>query len=122
MKMTIKFAIGCCVLLAAPTTFACDYPERPVIPDGATVSKDEMLAGVASVNKYLAGVDDYLTCIENEEKDTVAALENPDPEDLKRRDEELSRKFDAANAEKVLVGEEMNLQVRTYNAARKAAE
>lgn len=122
MNLTTKISIGCCVLLAAPMTFACDYPERPAIPDGATVSKDEMLAGVASVNKYLAGVDDYLTCIENEEKAAVAALDNPDPEDLKRRDEDISRKFDAANAEKVLVGEEINLQVRNYNAARKAAE
>ena len=118
-KMT-KTAIGCLLLIAAPLTFACDYPERPGIPDGSTASKEELLAAKDAVGAFLAGVDEYLTCIESAEKDTVAALENPDPEDLKRRDEMLSSKFDAANEEKALVGEQFNQEVRAYNAARQA--
>ncbi len=74
------------------------------------------------VNTYLAGVDDYLTCIETDEKAAVADLDDPDPEVLKRRDDVLGKKFDAANDEKALVGEEFNQQVRAYNTARKAAE
>jgi len=73
------------------------------------------------VNAFLAGVDTYLTCIEaeyNSAKDSLAS----DPEELARRDELLGKKFDAANDEKALVGEEFNLQVRAYNAARKAAD
>ena len=122
MTTTFKIALGCLLLIAAPMTFACDYPERPNIPDGSGASKDELLAAKESVSVYLAGVDVYLTCIENAEKATVAELEDPNPDDLKRRDELMSKKFDAANDEKALVGEEFNLQVRAYNAARKAAE
>ncbi|MGI9271156.1 MAG: hypothetical protein ACR2QT_05230 [Woeseiaceae bacterium] len=122
MTNTFKIALGCLLLIAAPITFACDYPERPNIPDGSTASKDELLAAKDSVSGYLAGVDEYLTCIESAEKAAVAALEDADPEDLKRRDEMIGKKFDAANDEKALVGEEFNQQVRAYNAARKAAE
>ena len=101
-------------------TFACDYPEKPSIPDGSTASKEELLAAQNDVATYLAGVDDYLSCIETAEKEAVAALESPNAEDLKRRDSMLSSKFDAANDEKALVGEEFNQQVRAYNAARQS--
>jgi hypothetical protein len=122
MNKTIKIAIGCLLLIAAPMTFACDYPERPNIPDGSTASKEELLAAKDDVATFLAGVDDYLTCVETAEKEAVAALENPETEDLKRRDEMISSKFDAANDEKALVGEQFNQQVRAYNAARQSSD
>ncbi len=122
MNKIIKIAIGCLLLIAAPITFACDYPEQPDIPDGSTASKEELLAAKDAVAVYLAAVDDYLTCIETTEKDAVAALEAPSTDDLKRRDELLSSKFDAANEEKALVGEKFNQQVRAYNAARQASD
>jgi hypothetical protein len=120
MNTISKIGISCLLSLAAPLVLACDYPERPSIPDGATASKDELLAAKEGVNAYLAGVDEYLTCIEDAEKATVAELEDPDPDDLKRRDDMLSKKFDAANDEKAMVGEEFNQQVRAFNAAQQA--
>jgi hypothetical protein len=122
MNIKTTIAIGGLILFAAPLSLACDYPERPTLPDGSTASKDEMLAAKAGVSTYIAGVDEYLTCVEAEEKAAVAAMENPDAAELKKRDEMLGKKFDAANDEKALVGEEFNQEVRAYNAARKAAE
>lgn len=122
MNLTTKIAISCLLSAVASTSLACDYPERPSIPDGNTASKEELLAAKEAVNTYLAGVDTYLSCIEEAEKAAVAELEAPDPADLTRRDEMLSKKFDAANNEKVLVGEEFNQQVRAYNAARAAKD
>lgn len=120
MNKLIKIGVGSLLLVVAPLGFACDYPERPEIPDGATASKEELLTAKDAVGTFLAEVDTYLTCIETAEKEAVDALEDPDPDDLKRRDEMLSSKFDAANEEKALVGEQFNQQVRAYNAARKA--
>ena len=122
MHIKTTIALGGLLLLAAPLAFACDYPERPSIPDGSTASKDEMLAAKADVSTFLASVDEYLTCLEATEKTAVAELKNPDPSELQRRDEMLSQKFDAANDEKALVGEQFNQQVRAYNAARQAAQ
>jgi len=120
MKRIFSIAVGCFLMIGASSAFACDYPERPSIPDGSTASKEELLAAKDAVGAFLADVDGYLTCIENAEKEAVAALENPDPEELKRRDEMLNSKFNAANEEKALIGEQFNQQVRAYNAARKA--
>ena len=120
MNKLVKIAVGTLLLVVAPLSFACDYPERPAIPDGSTASKEELLAAKDAVGAFLADVDTYLTCIETAEKEAVEALESPDPDDLARRDEMLGSKFDAANEEKALVGEQFNQQVRAYNAARKA--
>lgn len=121
MDSTLKIALGCLMLIFAPMAFACDYPGRPNIPDGSTASRDEVVAAKNAVTAYLAGVDAYLTCIEEAERTAAAELAVTDPDEVKRRDEMLQKKFDAANDEKALVGEEFNQQVRAYNEARKAA-
>jgi hypothetical protein len=77
-----------------------------------------MIAAQTAVKAFLAAVDEYLDCIEQEEKDAIAAMENPDEETIKRRDELLSKRFDAANEEKFLFGEKWNQQVRAYNAQK----
>ena len=41
---------------------------------------------------------------------------------MEKRDEVLDKKFDAANEEKALVGEQFNQQVRAYNAKKKASQ
>ncbi|MCH7820843.1 MAG: hypothetical protein IIA07_02400 [Proteobacteria bacterium] len=122
MNKKTKLAIGSLILLAAPLAFACDYPNRPAIPDGNMATKDEMIAAKGSVNTYIAGVDEYLTCIEADWTAAKEELENSESEDEKRGDKLIDKKFDAANDEKALVGEEFNQQVRAYNNARKAAQ
>ncbi|HSM31881.1 MAG TPA: hypothetical protein VK854_14380 [Woeseiaceae bacterium] len=117
------------LLFAAPAFgLACEYPERPTLPDGSTASKQDMIAAQTAVKAFLASIDEYLTCIEQEEKDAVAALPEIDESDeeavenrtaeIKRRDELLAKRFDAANEEKFLFGEKWNQQVRAYNARK----
>jgi hypothetical protein len=115
MTKMIKFSIGSLFFLASTFAFACDYPQRPSIPDGSTANKDDLLAAKSSVQDFIANVDEYLTCLETEEKAAVADLDNPSPEELQRRDEMLNKKFNAANDEKVLLGEQFNQQIRAYN-------
>lgn len=121
MKKTILSAIASAVCLIGTTAAACDYPDRPHIPDGATASKDELLAAKNSVQDYLAAVDEYLSCIETEEREAVGKLDSPDDETLAARDQALNQKFDAANEEKAMVGEQFNQQIRAYNEKRKNA-
>ena len=116
MNKTITFLTASLLLLCTQAAFACDYPARPSIPDGATASKDDLLAAKATVQKYMEDVDAYLTCIETEEKTAIEDLDNPTEEELQRRDDMLTKRFDAANEEKALVGEQFNQQIRAYNA------
>ena len=115
----LTIALAAIVLFASPTFgLACEYPERPALPDGGTASKEDMIASRTAVKAFLAAVDEYLLCIEQEEKAAIAAMDNPDEETIQRREELLTKRFDAANEEKFLFGEKWNQQVRAYNAQR----
>ena len=120
MNYLTKLTVATVTMFVPALAFTCDYPERPSLPDGNTAPKEDMIAAQGAVKEFLAGVDEYLICIEKEEKDAVDAMEDPDEETLKRRDELLSKRFDAANEEKFLFGEQWNQQVRAYNAKRQA--
>ena len=115
MNSLIKISFGTLFLLSSSIAFACDYPERPAMPDGSTASKDELLAAKNSVQDFMAKVDEYLNCIEGEEKAAVEAMDNPSEEETQRRDAMLNKKFDAANEEKALLGEQFNQEIRAYN-------
>jgi hypothetical protein len=123
MKNLIKFAVMSIAFILPAVTLACEYPERPDLPDGGTAAKDDMIAAQKAVKEFLANVDSYLMCIEKEEKAAVDAMDldsenEEDQETLKRRDELLTKRFDAANEEKFMLGEQWNQQVRAYNAAK----
>lgn len=122
MTKITQIALAATFFLTSSIALACDYPDRPPMPDGATASKDELLAAKTQVQDFVAAVDKYLTCIEGEEQAAIAELEDPGPEELQRRDEMLNKKFDAANEEKALVGEQFNQQIRAYNQKLKSSD
>lgn len=115
MNRLIKISFGTLFLLSSSIAFACDYPERPSIPDGSAASKDELIAAKNSVQDFMAKVDEYLNCIEGDEKAAVEEMDSPSEEVLQRREEMLNKKFDAANEEKALLGEQFNQEIRAYN-------
>jgi len=117
MTRLIKTTIIAALLTAAPLAFACDYPSRVDIPDGATATKEEMINGQRGVKGYMKAMEEYLACIEAEEKDAVAELGDIDDEALLQRTELFNAKYNAAVEEMNLVAEEFNMQVRTYKDA-----
>ena len=116
MKKTISISVAVALLTAAPIAAACDYPTRAEIPNGSTASKDEMIAGQRSVKEYMAAMDEYLTCIDKEEKDTVATMELTE-EDKSAREVLFNKKYNAAVEDMELVAARFNEQVRAYKAA-----
>ena len=123
MNKTLTTTLVSGLFFALPA-FACDYPERPDIPDGTTATKDQMLEASGKVKEYLANVDTFLTCIEEAEKEAIASMESLSEEErqqeMQRRGDRLDKRFAAANEEKALVGEMFNQQVRAYNAKSRA--
>jgi hypothetical protein len=122
MTKIFRPALGAILILASTTVFACDYPERPFIPDGAAASKEELLAAKDGVQTFLASVDEYLQCVELEAQAALASPDDPTPEERAELDKSMNRKFDAANEEKAMVGEQFNQQVRAYNGKRKESQ
>lgn len=69
-------ACALALLLAGPglAAAACDYPPEVAIPDGNSASEEDMRAANAAVREYMAQVEAYLACLDDEEKalgDTV---------------------------------------------------
>ncbi|MEM6511695.1 MAG: hypothetical protein AAF660_01675 [Pseudomonadota bacterium] len=104
-------------LFAAQTAVAeCNYPARAKIADGATASKEEMIASQKSVKAYMAAMETYLTCIAEEEQSARDSMESPDESKLAEMEDALNKKHNAAVEEMEIIADEFNLQVRAYKA------
>jgi hypothetical protein len=72
--MKVLPAMACTVALAAGAVYAdCPYPVAPAkIPDGATATLEEMLAGQKAVKEYEKAINDYNACIDKALEDDIA--------------------------------------------------
>ena len=116
MRKTTLLLLSTSFLFAAPLALACDYPQRADIANGATATKDEMVASQKSVKAYMTAMEEYLACIETAEKDAVAALEEADETTLADREDIFNKKYNAAVDEMNIIAEQFNEQVRAYKA------
>ena len=114
MNILIKSAVSVAILFLAQGAIACEYPQRASVPDGATASKDEMIAGQRSVKSYMADMETYLSCIEAAEAAAVLELGDVDEDSKRQRADLFNKKYNAAVEEMNLVAEEFNMQVRAY--------
>jgi hypothetical protein len=81
-----------CAVVSTPI-FACERPSAPsAIPDGASASKEEMLAAKKAVDAFKSGMEEYMLC------------------------EKSGAKKDGAAAELVKVADRFNAQVKAFKA------
>jgi len=113
-KMT-KVLISLALFFVAPLSLACDYPAPPKgLPDGATASKEEMLAGVKMISTYQADMTEYLTCIEADEVVSTQALADDDEDGKKQSKAMFDKKYNAAVDEQTKTVEQFNVEIRAY--------
>ncbi len=114
MNKIMKTALSVAILLMAQNALACDYPDRVDMPDGATASKEAMIAGQKGVKAYMTAMEEYLACIEGEEETAVLALGDVDEDAKRQRADLFNKKYNAAVEQMNLIAEEFNVQVRAY--------
>lgn len=114
MTTASKIAMAALILLTTRVALACDYPSRAQVPNGATADEEEMLVGQRSVKAYMAAMDEYLACLEREEKVAVAALGDPSEDELTSREAAVTKKHNAAVEEMELTAARYNEAVRSY--------
>ena len=91
----MKRIIPIAVLWAAAVVPAlgCDRPSAPTsIPDGASASKEDMLAAKKAVDAFKGAMEEYITC------------------------EKSGSKIESAQNELVKVADRFNVQVRAFKA------
>ena len=73
--MKVKLTFSLLAALAAGNALAdCKIPDNTVqIPDGATATKEEMIAAQKAVQAFDAAVKGYSDCLQQEQADKIAA-------------------------------------------------
>jgi hypothetical protein len=109
------------LLGAAAADAECIYPKAPgSIPDGATATQDEMVAGMKAIKEYNAQVTAYLSCLEMEMNSRIEAA-GPDapPEQVEQIRAIHSKRHNAAVEELEGHAALFNEQVKTFKAREK---
>jgi hypothetical protein len=108
-------------LTAAPVYADCPYPAAPTkIPDGASSTLEEMIAGQKAVNEYQKAINDYTTCIDKELDDSIAkAGDKLKPEQKADMQKVEAQKHNAAVDQLQSIADRFNEQVKVFKARDK---
>lgn len=108
MSRTSQLIISVCTATLTPLAYgACPYPESVEIPDGAMATTEEMVDGQTRIKQYMAEMEAYLDCLDQEEADLDR---EPTAEELQVHNE----RHNAAVDEMERVAADFNEQVRAY--------
>ena len=116
MKTLIKIICTISIMFAAQSGIACDYPDRVLIPNGGTATKDQMLEGQRGVKTYVTAMEIYLECIVEEEKSALEVIEDIQPDDQAQRQDAMNKKYNAAVDEMERIAAQFNAEVQAYRA------
>ena len=115
----------CLLALAATAAFAagaahadCPYPATPdKLPDGASATLQDMLAGQKAVADYNKAVNDYVACIDKEVDDAIAkGGDKIKPEQKADMQRVETQKHNAAIDQLQSVADRFNEQVKVFKA------
>jgi hypothetical protein len=122
MKAWIPFVLITAGLAAHGQALAdCAYPKSPdAPPDGATATKDQMIAASQDFKRYNTDMNGYLECV-NHEIDAAKAKDSPklSPDEKKKvaaQENILVQKHNAAFDELQAVVGHFNEQLKIYKA------
>ena len=118
MKL-LPLALGAALAIAAPrlALAACERPTPPAPVDGATATKDQLLAAKGLVSDFITASDTYQSCILADVDAQQAAAKKAktklDPAVKKAADAAIN----ANQADKEQVGQAFNASVKAFKAA-----
>ncbi len=108
MRKSFRLLIaGFAIVSFSPVYAACEYPQEISIPDGATATNEDMLAGQALVKQYMAEMEAYLDCLD---KDEANDPEKQSPEAKALHVQRHNTAVDAMES----VAAKFNEQIRAY--------
>ena len=89
----------------------CKQPADVELPDGATATTEQMIAGQKAVKAYLADGDAYLSCMEEQAKNQGSDV----TDEQKKADLAL---YNGVVDKMQKLGENFNAQIKAYKAAQ----
>ena len=118
LPLTLVFALG-----SAHAQATCTYPQAPgAPPDGATATKEQMVAAAGDTKRYNTEMNAYLDCLKLEmdatPKDT-SKMSSDDKKKAAAQQQMLTQKNNAAVDELSAVVGRFNEQLKIYKAKNK---
>ena len=117
--MKALLALAAATALSAGAAYAdCPYPAAPdKIPDGATATMQDMLAGQKAVGEYNKAINDYVACIDKQVEQAIArAGDQIKPEQKADMQRIANQKHNAAIDQLQSVADRFNEQVKVFKA------
>ena len=117
MQSSLKPLLFAASLLTSLTTMAeCTAPDQPSLPDGASSTMDEMIAGQKAVKTFQADAQAYRACLD----ETIESLRSAAADGDEAAGESFAATTDAYNASVAAeeqVANDFNAQIRAYKEA-----
>ena len=106
----------------ASAQFACQLPFSPQVPDGRTADENAMRIGREAMQAFVKRADEFLACIDQEEKEATAAFTALEKKTLEQqavykvKKDELERRYNAGIDAQKAAADRFNEQLRIYRA------
>jgi hypothetical protein len=117
MKVFLALAVTAAIT-AVPVYADCPYPPAPdKLPDGATATLEQMVAGQKTVQAYQKAINDYNACIDKALDDAIAkGGDQLKPEQKQEMQKLEAQKHNAAVDQLQGVADRFNEQVKIFKA------
>jgi hypothetical protein len=117
MKALFAMALTA-ALTAAPVYADCPYPPAPdKLPDGASATLEDMVAGQKAVKAYDKAINDYVACIDHELDEAIKkGGEQLKPQQKTDLQHVEAQKHNAAIDQLQSVADRFNEQVKVFKA------
>jgi hypothetical protein len=102
---------------ALPAHADCTFPRAPAaLPDGNTATMEEMVAGQQTVKKYMADMDVYLKCLDDEKVSMPEKPTDDQKKEYERQEAIRVQKHNAAVGDMEGVAGKFNEQLKSFRA------
>lgn len=110
LLITVAFTL-CTLMTGAVKAQECEEPGDVALPDGASATTEEMVAGQQAVKQYIADGEAFLGCMEEAEKANAEML----TDEQKKANVE---RYNAVVDKMQLLAQNFNEQIKAYKAAQ----
>ena len=120
MNLTKIAAIGLFLGSTLVVADDCVMPEAPTMPDGASATMEQMIAGQTSVKAFQAANIEYMACVEtglNAAGAQLSAATGDDKQPAQEAYNEIEAAYNGAVSAEEEVAGQFNAAIRAYKAA-----
>ncbi len=118
MKLAQSALLSLALCSGAALAADCTAPEPPELPDGATSTMEQMLAGQKAVKAFQAANLEYMGCLEPQVNAAQTALKEGESSEEALADyQKLEATYNAAVSMEEEVAGAFNTQIKAYKAA-----